>query len=336
VELADCFACQVSRHELLPPERVFSVSPHWSLNQRVDEFVRPWFVLQTKHHRDDLTALTPAEQDELGRLLSGLCAAIENFTGATRVYVACLNELGHVHFHLVPRYAGDTQLGADLLRTPAPAGIPARVDDAVVAAIAEQAEFDPGKEPHWIVRAIVTAHRWFNARLSPYGPLVESVWRRDPAAFAPVYVLLWLLALAALLAISTIDGLPTWLRVVISAAAAFRWVDAVLYELGVLLDRSQNFLAGFERSVLLAGANLIELSLIGAIWLVNLGWGPTVGPTWLHTFGLVTLSGSPEYTSAAAAIAQALTLGGGLLFLGGAIALLLGALGDRVREVRSS
>jgi diadenosine tetraphosphate (Ap4A) HIT family hydrolase len=336
MEVDDCFACAISRHEIQPPGGLFSVSPHWTLNQRVDEPVRPWFVLQTKHHRKAVADLSDAEQDEFGRLLPALSKAIENFTGATHTYAAIFNELGHVHVHLVPRFNGDLATGPALFSTAAPRGIARRVSDTALAGIAEQATFDTGNEPHAVVRCVVALHRWFDRHASPYGPLSRQLWSRrwSGAAFAPVYVGMWLVVLAGLLAIDGVRHLPWWMRLFTAFVAGFRWVDAVLYEVGILLDRSQNWLSGFERSVILAGANLVEVSLIGAIWLLALEWGPGLGATWLHSFSLVTLSGAPIYQGTGTAVAQVATLGGGLVFLGGAIALLLGGLGDRMREVR--
>jgi len=334
VEVEECFACAVERKEVRPPGGLWSVSAHWSFNQRVDVGRRPWFVLQTKHHRDDASDLSDLEGDELGRLIPRLSRAIENFTGATRVYWVLFNELGHVHLHLIPRYASDAAQGAALLTAPAPPGMAPQVSGEVVRAIAEHASVDPGAEPHPIVRGVVTAHRWFDRRLSLYGPAIRHVWpdRWDATNFAPVYVAGWAVVLGILFAISAAADLPAWARVLIALIAAFRWVDAVLYEVGILLDRSQAWLAGFERSLLLAAGNLFELSLVGAIWLTALRWPEPAGDTWLHTISLVTLSGSPVYEGAPAAIAQVATMAGGLIFLGGAIAMLLGMLGSRLRE----
>lgn len=46
--------------------------------------------------------LTPAEASELGELLRVLSRRIRRYAGARRVRVLYLDELGHVHLHLVP------------------------------------------------------------------------------------------------------------------------------------------------------------------------------------------------------------------------------------------
>jgi diadenosine tetraphosphate (Ap4A) HIT family hydrolase len=338
MEVNGCFGCRVARGEITPPGGVFSVSPNWTLNWDADRPQRPWFVLQTNHHRSDLGDLTVQERDELGRVLPSVADAIRNFTGASRVYAAIFNELGHVHVHLVPRFATDTASGPDLFRVGSPIGVDPATGADCLAAIAEQAGFDPEWEPHAIVRCLVALHKQFNQRVSPYEKLMRRFWpaRYGTAAFAPVYVCMWLIVLLSLLAVTAINHVPWWVRVLVAAVATFRFVDAVVYEVGILLDRSQNWLSGLERSVILAAANLLEISIIGAIWLLALRWGATVGPTWVHTIGLVTTSDGPRYTGAVAGIAQVITLGGGLVFLAGGIALLIGALGSRMREIRSA
>lgn len=67
----------------------------------------------------------------------------------------------------------------------------------------------------------------------------------------------------------------------------------------------------------------------------RLPYPPSAGATWVHTLGLVATAASPEYRSALTGVAQVLTLGGGLLFVAGGVALLVGALGSRLREIRS-
>jgi hypothetical protein len=281
------------------------------------------------------------ERDELGRVLPSVTEAIRNFTGATRVYVAVFNELGHVHIHLVPRFASDTDAdtGPALFAAHAPEGVDRVTGRASVAAIAEQAEFDPTAEPHAIVRGVVRAHELFGKRVSPYGKLLEGRWKRTGyggASFAPVYVGAWVLVLLAMLAVAAIHHTPWWVRVIVAGVALFRFVDVTLFEAGILLDRTQSWLSGLERSIILAALNLVEVSIIGAIWLLALRWGLAVGPTWAHTIGLVTTSEGPTYKSAFTAIAQVVTLAGGLMFLAGGIALLVGALASRMREIRSA
>jgi spore coat polysaccharide biosynthesis protein SpsF len=111
----------------------------WVLNGNVSPRVRrPALVLSTATHRGHIDQLGDAEASWLGRHLRRLDGAARKVLGAERLYVLLLNEAGHVHLHLVPRYPGDDPAGFDpaLLRLPppAPATMPA---DAVRAVLAE-------------------------------------------------------------------------------------------------------------------------------------------------------------------------------------------------------
>jgi diadenosine tetraphosphate (Ap4A) HIT family hydrolase len=334
-----CFGCQISSGETQPEGGVHQLSRGWSLNFNAADIGRPWFVLQTIEHRNDLTDLTADEQAELAVLLPAVVAQIRNATGCDRVYTALFNESGHVHFHVVPRFHGDST-GPDLFKTTPPANIEPTLGREQLSAMADRVRFDVNAEEHAIVRGVVGLHEWWNDHLSPYKWVMHKVWsaRRGWASFAPVYVLSWMLILIGCAAVAGFESTPLWLRIAVAAIATYRFIDAVLYEFGILLDRSTNRLVGLERSVLLAIGNLLEISIVGATWLLAMHWrqGASVGGTWTHTIGLVTTSAGPVYTGAIAAMAQILTLGGGLLFLAGGVSLLIGALSSRIREVQSA
>jgi hypothetical protein len=245
---------------------------------------------------------------------------------AGRTDVSLGDESGHVQFHVVPQFAGDEE-------APSPEALMESVATEAAAGAAEES----WDEPHAIVRAVVSAHKLFDAQVSPYYRLMRRFWSgRSPADFAPVYVLGWLGVLILLLAATPLwRGAVVVMPILVAGIAAFRWLDAVLFEVGVILDRRQDLLAGYERSLVLAVLNLLELSIIGAIWLLALGSDGSVGRIWLHTFSLTTLTGTPEYGDGWQALAQALTQVGGMVFLAGAIAILLGVIGERFREGRS-
>ncbi len=115
----------------------------WVLNGNVGpEVRRPALVLSTAAHRDHAAELGDAEASWLGRHLRRLDRAARTVLGAERLQVLLLNETGHVHFHLVPRYAGDDPTAFDpvLLRAPAPepAPVPALAPAEAARAVAAE------------------------------------------------------------------------------------------------------------------------------------------------------------------------------------------------------
>jgi len=76
----------------------------WYLNDKENSAPRPNLVLQLKAHRNAMRHLTPDEASSLGPVLQFVVSELEGLPGVVRVYVLLLNEAGHVHFHLVPRF----------------------------------------------------------------------------------------------------------------------------------------------------------------------------------------------------------------------------------------
>lgn len=63
-----------------------------------------------KTHYHQLADVESDDAAKLGALMPVLAAAIKKGLGAEMVYVACIaEEVRHVHFHLVPRYEGDSK-----------------------------------------------------------------------------------------------------------------------------------------------------------------------------------------------------------------------------------
>lgn len=81
----------------------------WTLNLNQRSGARANFVLQAARHVSTLAGLDGEELAEMGRLLSCLDGAIRSAAHAERVYVLLLNEAGHVHWQLVPRWRGDPE-----------------------------------------------------------------------------------------------------------------------------------------------------------------------------------------------------------------------------------
>jgi len=59
-----------------------------------------WVFLETRRHTEGPMGMDEAEADELGSLLARLTGAIEEVTGAEKVYVVAYGEL-FPHFHLL-------------------------------------------------------------------------------------------------------------------------------------------------------------------------------------------------------------------------------------------
>jgi spore coat polysaccharide biosynthesis protein SpsF len=111
----------------------------WVLSGNVDpRTARPALVLSATAHRDHLEELSDAEATFLGRNLRWIDPAMRAVTGAERIQVLLINEAGHIHLHLVPRYESDepARFGPGLLNVPAPRGAPTPV--AAAAAVVGQ------------------------------------------------------------------------------------------------------------------------------------------------------------------------------------------------------
>lgn len=72
-------------------------------------------LIVPRRHEPDLFALTGEEQDALWRLLRGVRTRIQQshhpdgYNVGVNVGAAGGQTIGHVHVHLIPRYAGDVE-----------------------------------------------------------------------------------------------------------------------------------------------------------------------------------------------------------------------------------
>jgi diadenosine tetraphosphate (Ap4A) HIT family hydrolase len=105
---AACICCEVTTGVIVPPQGVHNIGSGWSINRALDENAqRPYFVMQTTAHRRDLDELAPGEAEALGRLLPRVTGHLKRLMGADRIHVIYLNDIDHVHLHLVACFRGD-------------------------------------------------------------------------------------------------------------------------------------------------------------------------------------------------------------------------------------
>jgi diadenosine tetraphosphate (Ap4A) HIT family hydrolase len=112
----DCFTCEVNTGRVTPSGGIILANDLWQAEHGFDRLVRGYVVLKPKRHVHELADLDPAESVTLGPSLQSLLRAMRPALGAERIYVCSFAEsVHHLHFHLIPRYAGMPPLGPNLL-----------------------------------------------------------------------------------------------------------------------------------------------------------------------------------------------------------------------------
>lgn len=82
---------------------------HWDLVHSYNTSLPGWLVLVARRHVAAIEELTGDEAAELGALLRQTSAALREVTGCVKTYVCQFAEQAehpHVHFHVIPRMAG--------------------------------------------------------------------------------------------------------------------------------------------------------------------------------------------------------------------------------------
>lgn len=161
----------------------------------------------------------------------------------------------------------------------------------------------------YFVRALKKAQR-----ISPYEWWKER-WiakGRDAGLFAYAYVaLLLLMEAAALLSMR-------WSVVMMLAVAfgAYRYVLLVLWWLLFLFDHEFTRVVRFERNLLLLILNIVELSLVGAVFIAAAS-GEGRGGAWFDAFSVLTFYNLPGGGFGRSAASVALACSALLLVAGG-------------------
>ena len=92
--------------------------------------------------------------------------------------------------------------------------------------------------PDWLLSAVLRGHLFLTQRVVRYGWLLKK-WRRrgwKPRDFAPVYALGWLLIIAGGYALSPLWIGEAWASVPVLLVAGWRYLDILLWYLGLLLE----------------------------------------------------------------------------------------------------
>lgn len=102
-----------------------------------DQFFPGWTVLVLKRHATELFALTPDARSVLMEEVSRVAEALAGLFGAHKMNYELLgNQIAHIHWHLIPRLAGEAQRSEPVWRQDhAPLTLSAAERDARIARI---------------------------------------------------------------------------------------------------------------------------------------------------------------------------------------------------------
>ena len=107
MKLILCSGCD-SFH--IDPRDLVGTWAHWHVLVNHNQNYLGKAMLVLRRHATDVTALTPAEQAELWRLLAdGKTALLGAFQPDHFNYAFLMNQDVHVHMHIIPRYAAPRQ-----------------------------------------------------------------------------------------------------------------------------------------------------------------------------------------------------------------------------------
>ena len=212
------------------------------------------------------------------------------------------------------------------------------------------AEAAQSATPTYKFVTVVVAALSIPRRVSPYR-LAVRLWAHGDATdspeansrraqVAPVYVMVWMAVELALLFASQRWAGVHWAEIVVACVGGWRFIEIATYQAVIVLSRQRehSVLAAFERSLILLAFNVIEFSLLCAVWLRAAGFGSATR-SWFNGFLLVTLSGLPpeaaslseRATTEIDIVTVAGTAGAVLLIVCG-VALLVGLIGQKFRE----
>jgi diadenosine tetraphosphate (Ap4A) HIT family hydrolase len=256
-----CFICS------LPSKlNAVAVDPHWTLNIAEGAIDRPWLVLQCVRHVPSMGLLNEAELKSLGQIQHSLIKHLDSLPSVQRAHMHYLNETvpSHVHIHFTVSTAGDAKSDISaLLGVRWPESQPAIPRENWMPEI--QSDVVAKKEPSFLVKGIVKfAHKI--QKLNFIYPAISRLLKRfniESGFAAEIYVLSSLCVFIAGLFLSSHWK---WAAAVLAVLGVVRLVDIWATQVAILLDRQARLLKGFERTLVLAVMNCLELATIVGIW----------------------------------------------------------------------
>lgn len=242
------------------------VGPHWTLNIAEGAIDRPWLVLQSVRHVPSMGLLNEAELKYLGQIQHTLVKHLDSLPSVQRAHMHYLNETvpSHVHIHFTVSTAGDAKSDISaLLGVQWPENQPMIPRENWMPEI--QTEVAAKKEPSFLVNGIVKfAHKI--QKLNFIYPAISRLLKRfniESGFAAEIYVLS---SLSVFISGLFLSSQWKWAAAALAIIGAARLVDIWATQIAILLDRQARLLKGFERTLVLAIINCLELATIVGIW----------------------------------------------------------------------
>jgi diadenosine tetraphosphate (Ap4A) HIT family hydrolase len=242
------------------------VGPHWTLNIAEAAIDRPWLVLQSVRHVPSMGLLNEAELKSLGQIQHTLVKHLDSLPSVQRAHMHYLNETvpSHVHIHFTVSTAGDAKSDISaLLGVQWPENQPMIPRENWMPEI--QTEVVAKKEPSFLVNGIVKfAHKI--QKLNFIYPAISRLLKRfniESGFAAEIYVLS---SLSVFISGLFLSSQWKWAAAALAIIGAARLVDIWATQIAILLDRQARLLKGFERTLVLAIINCLELATIVGIW----------------------------------------------------------------------
>jgi hypothetical protein len=210
--------------------------------------------------------LNEAELKSLGQIQHTLVKHLDSLPSVQRAHMHYLNETvpSHVHIHFTVSTAGDAKSDISaLLGVQWPENQPMIPRENWMPEI--QTEVVAKKEPSFLVNGIVKfAHKI--QKLNFIYPAISRLLKRfniESGFAAEIYVLS---SLSVFISGLFLSSQWKWAAAALAIIGAARLVDIWATQIAILLDRQARLLKGFERTLVLAIINCLELATIVGIW----------------------------------------------------------------------
>jgi hypothetical protein len=210
--------------------------------------------------------LNEAELKSLGQIQHTLVKHLDSLPSVQRAHMHYLNETvpSHVHIHFTVSTAGDAKSDISaLLGVQWPENQPMIPRENWMPEI--QTEVVAKKEPSFLVNGIVKfAHKI--QKLNFIYPAISRLLKRfniESGFAAEIYVLS---SLSVFISGLFLSSQWKWAAAALAIIGAARLVDIWATQIAILLDRQARLLKCFERTLVLAIINCLELATIVGIW----------------------------------------------------------------------